>query len=639
MFLKSLAATCRQPIAVKREVGARSGRYLTSYEAVAHPRAVQGGFERRYSPGRPNLQRLDVATITMYIWWVILVLLLITGLGGCAANGTAQPLQPTPTALPPAPVLERPTYTVERGPIERALEATGRVVPVESDWLAFQVDGRVAEVIVARGDIVKVGDVLAELLQEEVLVELRRAEAQLSQAERDLELAAARQDLAVRRAESRLRQAKRAGGSAAADLDATVREAELALQRAEADLARLLPGGADDQQRAAAAALADAERANKETKDAASEAKTRTENALIEATEALQNAQDAYSDAYWDVEWVRKYGTDPNVELEEPSTGRRYHPDLTQAQAEAYGEAFVRAEQELRAAERALELALRDVDLAREAEVVEGQRADRELALARETAERLSRGEDTPELLAARRTVEDARLTLELARVASTDPQAAVEEAALALEEARLNDLGAEEAAADDARLELELAQQRADAGRIIAPRDGQVIEMNIRAGDEASAFERVIEVADSSQLEVEAELSSEDQRELAEGQPAEISLVVRPDIRMPALIRRLPTSATSQLVDDRSTRFSVIDLRGQTLTAGSVVRVYVVLERVESALLLPPEAIRAYEGRRFVVVRRDGVEIRAPIRIGIETEIRVEILEGLEEGDVVVGQ
>jgi hypothetical protein len=48
--------------------------------------------------------------------------LLAAALAGCgAAPEQAEP--PTPTPLPPDPVLERPTYTVTRGPIVRVLRS------------------------------------------------------------------------------------------------------------------------------------------------------------------------------------------------------------------------------------------------------------------------------------------------------------------------------------------------------------------------------------------------------------------------------------------------------------------------------------------------------------------------------------
>ncbi len=48
---------------------------------------------------------------------------------------------------------------------------------------------------------------------------------------------------------------------------------------------------------------------------------------------------------------------------------------------------------------------------------------------------------------------------------------------------------------------------------------------------------------------------------------------------------------------------------------------------------------MRAFEGRRFVVVREGERERRVTVKVGIETEDRAEITEGVGEGDVIVGQ
>jgi multidrug efflux pump subunit AcrA (membrane-fusion protein) len=64
-----------------------------------------------------------------------------------------------------------------------------------------------------------------------------------------------------------------------------------------------------------------------------------------------------------------------------------------------------------------------------------------------------------------------------------------------------------------------------------------------------------------------------------------------------------------------------------------------VVLERKDDVLWLPPQAIRTFEGRRFVVVQEGDAQIRVDVKVGIESEDRVEIEEGLSEGQVVIGQ
>jgi len=64
-----------------------------------------------------------------------------------------------------------------------------------------------------------------------------------------------------------------------------------------------------------------------------------------------------------------------------------------------------------------------------------------------------------------------------------------------------------------------------------------------------------------------------------------------------------------------------------------------VTLEEKQDALWLPPAAIRTFAGRKFVQVEEDGRQRRVDVTIGIESAERVEITEGLEEGQVVVGQ
>jgi hypothetical protein len=44
-------------------------------------------------------------------------------------------------------------------------------------------------------------------------------------------------------------------------------------------------------------------------------------------------------------------------------------------------------------------------------------------------------------------------------------------------------------------------------------------------------------------------------------------------------------------------------------------------------------------EGRRFVVVKDGDRQRRQDVRVGIVSLERIEILEGLKEGDIVVGQ
>jgi multidrug efflux pump subunit AcrA (membrane-fusion protein) len=71
----------------------------------------------------------------------------------------------------------------------------------------------------------------------------------------------------------------------------------------------------------------------------------------------------------------------------------------------------------------------------------------------------------------------------------------------------------------------------------------------------------------------------------------------------------------------------------------GDLAQVTVTLQRKDNVLWLPPQAVRTFQGRRFVVVEDGGRQKRVDIKLGIQGPDRVEIAEGLKPGDKVLGQ
>ena len=529
---------------------------------------------------------------------LIAALLIVPLLVACGAPTTAQQEPPTPTPLPPDPAVERTTYTVKRGLIESDFKTIGTVTPVDLLRLGFKRQGRIEQINIQRGDKVKAGTLLAQLQQDDKLEELRSAEDAVVQAQRDLENARKAQDKAIK-------------------------QAELQLQNAQDDLKQLLPGGPNDPIRKAQQSVEELQRAAKTQRDSGSEAKTSAEYALLQAGEALQEAQKAREKAFWNNDWAQRYGTDPAQPcINDPVSGACKPNKLTDDQKEQYAKALVDADRGLRDAERAVEQRKRDLDKAREQEITQNGESNEKVDEAQRVLNDLLKGKGNKELTTAQRAVEDARL---------------------GVEEARQKSFNSELKAVDDARRRVDKARKEVDDGRLVAPQDGEILSIGVSEGDNAEAFTPVIELADPSQLEIAAELGAEQMRQLSEGQPVETTTLAREDVIMPAIIRRLPApygSGGSGAVQeqDRTTRFVIQDPKGQTMEAGTKVRIRIVLESKEDVLWLPKEAIRSFEGRRFVLVRSGQVERRVTVKIGIETEDKVEITEGVKEGDVVVG-
>jgi len=194
--------------------------------------------------------------------------------------------------------------------------------------------------------------------------------------------------------------------------------------------------------------------------------------------------------------------------------------------------------------------------------------------------------------------------------------------------------------------VEVRRAQQTLDwlkeRSQIVAPVDGEIISLSLYPGRSVEPFRTVIVIADPTALEVSADLSNDQLKDLTEGQKVTVALSTDPERAWSGTIRRLPYpygtggSSESPAGVDSSTR---INLEGDVtgLKLGDLVRVTIVLEEADDTLWLPPDAIRTFQGRTFVTVQDDGRQRRVDVELGVEGQGRVEILKGLEEGQVVI--
>ncbi len=199
------------------------------------------------------------------------------------------------------------------------------------------------------------------------------------------------------------------------------------------------------------------------------------------------------------------------------------------------------------------------------------------------------------------------------------------------------------EAAVGRSTLAVERLQAQLDATQITSPIAGKVTSVSCYEGREVNAYSPVFVVADEAEIEVTAEPMSTQLQRLAEGMEAAIILSAYPGKELPAEIIQLPYpyggggGATVEEAD-KLTHIS-FDPQDLDLKPGDLVKVIVTIEQREDVLWLPPAAIRTFAGRKFVEVDEDGTRKRVDVVLGIESAERVEIREGLQEGQTVVGQ
>jgi len=189
---------------------------------------------------------------------------------------------------------------------------------------------------------------------------------------------------------------------------------------------------------------------------------------------------------------------------------------------------------------------------------------------------------------------------------------------------------------------------------RVVSTISGKVTSVSAAAGKSVDAYSVVFVVSDDSKLEIRAEPLSSQLEKMQEGMACSIVLSQYPGQELTGKVTKMPypygpgggapasastnvTTTTAEQVD-KSTHIQ-FDPGNLALKPGDLVKVVVTLQQKDNVLWLPPAAIRTFSGRNFVVIDDNGNQRRVDITTGIETADRVEITDGLTEGQVVIGQ
>ena len=185
--------------------------------------------------------------------------------------------------------------------------------------------------------------------------------------------------------------------------------------------------------------------------------------------------------------------------------------------------------------------------------------------------------------------------------------------------------------------LDAQVAQARA-----FAPSDGTIIAA-INVGQNVTPTTPAFVLGDPKQLEVIASLDAskgdQEVKEMFEGMPVTITPEANTDVKLTGTIRQLPSPYGTGASDEGAIHVTLDSPpSASTYQNGDKVSVIVQLASKEGVLWLPPDAIRSAGGRTFVIINSDSGPKRVDVEIGLQTRDMVEIISGLEEGQVVVG-
>lgn len=185
-----------------------------------------------------------------------------------------------------------------------------------------------------------------------------------------------------------------------------------------------------------------------------------------------------------------------------------------------------------------------------------------------------------------------------------------------------------------------QMKQQAANA-KLLSPIDGLITFVTEKErGDHVEAYEDLMQVADPKNVQlVYTAISSGELSEVNVGMKAVVELngkplngqVVQTPSTVPAEIKELNPDLYG-----RSLILSVEDLPSE-VTAGDAANMTITIQEKENALTIPKSALRSAFGREYVQVLEGETKREKDIKKGIVSDTEVEILEGLNEGDLVI--
>ena len=196
---------------------------------------------------------------------------------------------------------------------------------------------------------------------------------------------------------------------------------------------------------------------------------------------------------------------------------------------------------------------------------------------------------------------------------------------------------------------ETEQLMRNIEALDVKASRDGYVVHVESWNGDKPKVGESVwsgrsvLEIADLTSMEVEAEVAERDAHHVRDGQQVEVRLDASPDRVFTGKIKRLGKMFHTKSQDVPTMVFdavvSIDEPDDELMRPGMAARVEILVPSEDDVIQIPESAVHMTPAGASVDVRRGAIWSAVEVTLGPRWERRVVVFEGLEDGDVIAVQ
>lgn len=197
-------------------------------------------------------------------------------------------------------------------------------------------------------------------------------------------------------------------------------------------------------------------------------------------------------------------------------------------------------------------------------------------------------------------------------------------------------EVDAAKARLQDAETALELAHQRAALSVVRAPMAGQVYGLAIRQGAYLNTGDLVANIGRLDRLRVRVYVDEPLLGRVAKGDPVTIRWEALPGKEWKGTVVSMPSSIQPLGSRQVGEVMCIIENPGRDLIPGTNIDAEIRTAEVDSALVIPKEALHHDAAGDYVLLRQGDTVQRRAVKTGNSTVTLMQITEGLAEGDEV---
>jgi len=264
-------------------------------------------------------------------------------------------------------------------------------------------------------------------------------------------------------------------------------------------------------------------------------------------------------------------------------------------------------------------------------------KAAADLEKAKTSRDQLRRDNDALTKLVAQKAATPQEL--EQNQVALTEAEADVvslEKIKAAVERQAQMDQGRVALLVEHARGQVQDLEEKVASAHRTSPLDGTLYSLPIHPGDFVRAGDPLAEVADLHHVRIRAFIDEPELGQIAVGQPVEILWDAHPDRVWTGRTEVLPKQVVSRGTRSVGELLCSVTNDRLDLLPNTTVDVRIQIDERPNVLAVPRGSVFIDGGKRYVFrVENDRVN-RRDIKVGIANPTKIEVLSGLNQGDVV---